>query len=678
MNNEQELWIFAFPTISRLGGHFAEDKVNPVHGGGQRQYARYLTLVMWPPRDLEGVDEMVQRGDGLCIVEEEEEEAKEESHASVGIDTQNKGFALGGRHLPQSLYSIPMIESWISRCSKLHPSTCKPIWKPELSQIYLLDVRSRRVIRHPGTACDYLALSYVWGLAPQSIHQFGTTLSSLPQTIEDAILVTLALGKNYLWVDSICIDQSSPGQKAEQISLMCDIYRGAYSTLVALSSTSATSGLPRVNPIIPTFAQLSCSLTSPGQDKEVKLVTTGLTLNQTIWVTKWGTRAWTFQEALLSPRNIYFSDHQVIFECNAMTCCESLNETRSHNHNLFWDDAFIANEKPEETYGLGVLRNPFVGESRRKERMKEWSNLLVLYMYRKMTDPNDSLNAFDGILKALQGELYPFGFHWGIPKAQFNIGLLWMGRVGMRRREGFPSWSWCGWEGPLWGPGSLGFVDGVGKENEDIQPRVKAVAVVGSELLTIFDNSASPRNQEEQCAEIDGLFSFASLGLNSEKDALELFKLPPKLHPGLLCITAPALKLRGTVSTSPPSSSESRWAHLKLGETTFHFVFSYCGEGFEEYFGKETVDWLVLAREDVGGELGEWYLLHLLGVMPEGQELGQGGRLPREREGNGEQLSNAIEQQVMTRIGSTRMWIRREDSKLLKDLGLGVRSILLA
>ncbi|KAI9147192.1 hypothetical protein HJFPF1_13225 [Paramyrothecium foliicola] len=674
-NTEQELWVFAFHTICRLAAPFGENAVNPVRGTGARQYARYLTLVLWPPRNLDEVDEMVQRGDGLCmVVEEDDVKEGEDSHASANKNERTKGFALAARRLPQPSYSPRMLENWISRCSKLHPSTCQPVWTPGLSHISLLDVRSRRVVHHPGIACDYLALSYVWGSTPQATVQIDTTVSSLPQTIEDAITVTLALGKQYLWVDSICIDQSSPTHKAEQISRMCDIYRGAYCTLVALSSTSATSGLARVNPAVPTFAQLSCSIPS-SKEREVEIATIGLTLSQTVWVTKWGTRAWTFQEALLSPRNIYFSDHQIIFECNAMTCCESLNETNSHGHNLFWDDAFIINEKPEQTYGLGVLRNPFVGESRRKERMKEWSNLLVLFMYRSMTDSRDSLNAFDGVLKALQDELYPGGFHWGIPKEQFNLGLLWLSRGGMKRREGFPSWSWCGWQGPLWGPGTLGFVDGVAKENENIQPRVKVVTIINGELVTVFDNSAF---SEKPSAEVASLFPSKTLGADSPVDPSTLFKLNSEKRPGLLCVTAPILKLRGTASIIPPSSGESRWVRFKANEVIFIIEFTYCMEGFEDYLGQDLVDWLVLARENPGGASGEWCLLHLLGVVPEGEERGQRDEALDADKEDGGRSGEGVKQRIMTRLGSARMWIRRTEQEAVKRFELDVRSILLA
>ena len=55
-----------------------------------------------------------------------------------------------------------------------------------------------------------------------------------------------ALGKQYLWVDSICINKMDQAEKLKQIGLMSDIYQGAYMTIIAMLGTSANAGLARV------------------------------------------------------------------------------------------------------------------------------------------------------------------------------------------------------------------------------------------------------------------------------------------------------------------------------------------------------------------------------------------------------------------------------------------------
>lgn len=51
---------------------------------------------------------------------------------------------------------------------------------------------------HCPAYCDYVALSYVWGGVQPTEKALET--HNLPQMIEDAITVTIGLGKQYLWV----------------------------------------------------------------------------------------------------------------------------------------------------------------------------------------------------------------------------------------------------------------------------------------------------------------------------------------------------------------------------------------------------------------------------------------------------------------------------------------------
>jgi len=68
-----------------------------------------------------------------------------------------------------------------------------------------------------------------------------------------------------------------------------------------------------------------------------------------------------------------------------------------------------------------------------------------IYTARKMTNPNDVIDAFSGIMRTLcnarcvEGLLVPV----------FDIALLWQPRERLRRRGGFSSWSWAGWIGQV-------------------------------------------------------------------------------------------------------------------------------------------------------------------------------------------------------------------------------------
>ena len=163
--------------------------------------------------------------------------------------------------------------------------TCRPIWNEELKDIFLINVETRRLVRYPPKPCQYLTLSYLWGHIYQHSPQVGARLGSLPQTIEDAVTFTLLLGKRYLWVNSVFINQSNEAERHKQIARMSIIYRGADATFVALSGKDAQAGFPKLSWRCAVFPQLKCCVDGK------RLVGLLPTLWQQVWFSTWGPRA---------------------------------------------------------------------------------------------------------------------------------------------------------------------------------------------------------------------------------------------------------------------------------------------------------------------------------------------------------------------------------------------------
>ena len=421
----QEILIFPDSTMNRLAGE--DESVTDIKE--KRQCANCLLVVLKPSSSHVNFSELAGRGDALCIMEE---------------DDADCGTTLGGRLVKSRSFNTGVIEEWLSTCLRLHGRHCSPVYTKDLQGIRLIDVlKPRKIINYPGRGCEYVALSYVWGGVAQKSFKLGSTLGRLPQTIEDAIACVRILGKRYLWVDSVCIDQSNEIEKRDQIGRMWSIYRGAYVTLIALSCKSADTGLPRFAPNRPFCPQLSCRI---GGKRLVGLMPT---LSHQIWMSHWGSRAWTFQEALLSHRCLYLSNHQLYFQCNAMQCCESLDQTRSWAHNLSCDSSPSQQgwlSWVTKQTGTGCLRSILDSPS---QRLMHWGDKLKYYSYRNMTRDEDALNAFLGVLQVLQTE-YGDGFFWGLPVADFQWALLWEAALPIERRDGFPSWSWAGWKTGFW------------------------------------------------------------------------------------------------------------------------------------------------------------------------------------------------------------------------------------
>ena len=384
----QDILIVPHWTMGRVVG----ENENEMSMEEKRRYAKCLLVMLRPSSQSMPFSWAMHRGDALCILED---------------DMTNDSGTMGGRVVSPHSLNTPLIEEWLTTCWRLHGPDCKPQYSDGLQDIRLIDILSRKVVAHPPYPCEYVALSYVWGPEEQQSFQLGDSLGRLPQTIEDALTCAQILKKRYLWVDAVCIDQFDPEDKKTQIGLMWNIYRGAWITIIALSGDSASSGLARFG-TRSSFPQIKCSIDGR------RLVGLMPTLTQQIWVSPWGKRAWTLQEALLSPRSLYLSDHQLYFECNAMQCCESLDPTRSWAHNLDCN----SNPEDEERLGWvkvqngpGCLKNPLNSPS---HRLSHWGAKVTLYCYRFMTKQEDALNAFSGVLQRLE-IMYESGFFWGLP-----------------------------------------------------------------------------------------------------------------------------------------------------------------------------------------------------------------------------------------------------------------------
>lgn len=103
------------------------------------------------------------------------------------------------------------IKGLIKTCETEHTTHCAVEPRPHVSGLEVIDTRTLKVIKAPDQ-CEYLALSYVWGI--ETGNAFANNIRNSPPVIKDAISVTNNLGYNYLWVDRYV---SRPGHKRTQI-----------------------------------------------------------------------------------------------------------------------------------------------------------------------------------------------------------------------------------------------------------------------------------------------------------------------------------------------------------------------------------------------------------------------------------------------------------------------------
>jgi hypothetical protein len=103
------------------------------------------------------------------------------------------------------------LKRWIGWCHTYHGDTCGTRQVGGFRPTRFIDCKRKRFCT---TDEAYVCLSYVWGMGPPGKGELdGAFPEDLPQTIADAMAVTLGIGLRYLWVDRYCIDQSDAEEK---------------------------------------------------------------------------------------------------------------------------------------------------------------------------------------------------------------------------------------------------------------------------------------------------------------------------------------------------------------------------------------------------------------------------------------------------------------------------------
>lgn len=142
-----------------------------------------------------------------------------------------------------------------------------------------------------------------------------------------------------------------------------------------------------------------------------------------------------FQEHALSRRALYFFEHETFFRCGHLDISERCIGDEHHPlvniENEEWD-------QPRELKQVLKLANP----------LRDYSRLLEIYTARVFTNPQDAVWALAGTIRRV-GETLRQDMVQGIPAGALGHFMLFRNASGggfLRRRRGFPSWSWAGWD----------------------------------------------------------------------------------------------------------------------------------------------------------------------------------------------------------------------------------------
>ncbi|PFH58489.1 hypothetical protein XA68_13597 [Ophiocordyceps unilateralis] len=188
---------------------------------------------------------------------------------------------------------------------------------------------------------SFTALSYVWGDPADTVRlsYSGGTVSVTRNlgAILDCLVSSIS-ENTFLWIDALCINQTDLRERAEQVSLMGQIYSQASPVLVFLSTISTpfevglsflrqTAEHPdrHYEPSLQPHITLPSDLDAHSETLRDSVVA--------VFAAPWWTRVWTVQEFVLAGRVVFRCGHEEIDEATLLAALASL---RDHESGCCW------------------------------------------------------------------------------------------------------------------------------------------------------------------------------------------------------------------------------------------------------------------------------------------------------------------------------------------------------
>lgn len=316
--------------------------------------------------------------------------------------------------------------------------------------------------------CEYATLSHCWGgqvpvqLKRETRSQLenGYPVDSLPRTFADAVRITRKLGRKYVWIDSLCIEQDSEEDWRKESQTMHQVYSQSWCNIAASASKDSSVGCFfdwNTKFAQPFEADTSWTADSDGHRTFVPHTF----LREDVWSTYvYGDvldqRGWVMQERILPARQLSFTKAGVFWECRCLLANPHLpDEFRTEDQRHFYKDfakkleELATNQPPVSKFGPEyalLLRNQEI-----QKTYRTWDDILKEYSRRKLTKATDQLVAISGLAKKMR-EAVGDEYLAGLWKSRFLVQLCW--RVNHSSDEFFhslrrprpllaPTWSWA-------------------------------------------------------------------------------------------------------------------------------------------------------------------------------------------------------------------------------------------
>ena len=360
------------------------------------------------------------------------------------------------------------------------------------------------------TELRYTTLSHCWGclkifrLLSSNINDLvdKIPLEELSQVFIDAMDLTRRLGIEYIWIDSLCIIQDSYDDWSTESTKMGSVYRHSWCNIAATGFPDGSAGM---------YIERHTSLSQPRKfnldlrDGDVPVTRScqgKYYCMENLWLSEvdnapLNTRAWVFQERVLSPRVLHLGSRQILWECKELEACErfpdgipkplkssfkaihtveanlsdynvgapanedieEMEDHKSHEADESSDEAVEGNANDEnDENDKDENENDELDEETEAylSLLGRWNKMTYSYNDKNLTKYEDKLIAISGIAKEMQ-QAIGYEYVAGLWASRITLQLLWfvlteggqMGRIAKATTYQAPSWSWASINAPV-------------------------------------------------------------------------------------------------------------------------------------------------------------------------------------------------------------------------------------
>jgi hypothetical protein len=295
----------------------------------------------------------------------------------------------------------------------------------------------------------YACLSHRWDTLGRTIvteqatyekHKDGIRFEDLGLAYQDTIHIMRRLGMRYLWIDSLCIIQDSARDWEVQSKTMAMVYNkalftfarqcGSDTSLRCLQNKMFVVSNPSISP--PVYARSRFEHWWHPCFPRFPLT----------W------RGWVYQERLLSPRVVHFSDEEVSWECYETVDCQC---------GVTFGDLSRTNfeEAPKVLHAKALSLDDRTTEPDINALRQRWSEIVQEYTGLNLTQSSDRLHAIQGCVEQMREHLKD-SYHFDLWQGNLLKDMAWTAdtylRPGPRLTSQFPipTWSWASIDSGVW------------------------------------------------------------------------------------------------------------------------------------------------------------------------------------------------------------------------------------